>query len=123
MKKAEKKATTRKTARPTKEGQKDRDRRNKQRHYRKPVGFESHGRPSRKHGFREASDERRSGKHRDCHCECCCTKAKTDNGQDETVQKLPPSKDLKRKRTERQPELHRWMVLRRRTDEEDDGKN
>ena len=36
---------------------------------------------------------------------------------------LPPSTDLKRKRSERQPELHRWLALRRRTDGEDDGRN
>ena len=54
------------------------------------MGSDSHGRPSRKHGFREASDERRSGKRRDCHCECCCTKAKADDGQDETTAKHRP---------------------------------
>ena len=52
--------------------------------------FESHGRPSRKHGFREASEERRSGKRRDCHCECCCTQAKADDGQDDTTAKHRP---------------------------------
>ena len=56
----------------------------------KPVGFESHGRPSQKHGFREASEERRSGKRRDCHCECCCTKAKADDSQDENTAKHRP---------------------------------
>ena len=35
---------------------------------------------------------------------------------------LPPSTDLKRKRTERQPELHRWLALRRTTDGEGDGR-
>ena len=40
--------------------------------------------------FREASEERRSGKRRDCHCECCCTKAKADDGQDETTAKHRP---------------------------------
>ena len=56
----------------------------------KSVGFESHGRPSRKHGFREASDERRSGTRRDCHCECCCTQAKADDGQNDTTAKHRP---------------------------------
>ena len=36
--------------------------------------------------------------------------------------KLPPSTDLKRKRTERQPDLHQWLALRRRTDGKDDGR-
>ena len=40
--------------------------------------------------FREASEERRSGKRRDCHCECCCTKAKANDGQDDTTAKHRP---------------------------------
>ena len=35
---------------------------------------------------------------------------------------LPPSTDLKRKRSERLPGLHRWLALRSRTDGEDDGR-
>ena len=35
---------------------------------------------------------------------------------------LPPSSDLKRKRTESQPDLHRWMAPRGRTDGEDYGR-
>ena len=35
---------------------------------------------------------------------------------------LPPSTDLKRKRSERLPGLHRWLALRSRTDGEEDGK-
>ena len=39
---------------------------------------------------REASDERRSGTRRDCHCECCCTQAKADDGQNDTTAKHRP---------------------------------
>ena len=45
------------------------------------MGLDSHGRPSRKHGFREASEKCRRGKLRVCHCERCCTKTKTDDSQ------------------------------------------
>ena len=55
-----------------------------------PVGFKPHGRPSRKHGFREASERCRSGRRRDCHCECCGTTAKADDGQDDATAKLRP---------------------------------
>ena len=42
---------------------------------------ETHGRPSRKHGFREASEKCRRGESRVCHCGRCYTKTKTDDSQ------------------------------------------
>ena len=47
----------------------------------KPVGSDPHGRPSRKHGFREASEKCRRGESRVCHCGRCYTKTKTDDSQ------------------------------------------
>ena len=73
------KTTTRKTRRP--EPKKPNQTQQETVAQKKPVGVDSHGRPSRKHGFREASEKCRRGERRVCHCERCYTKTKTDDSQ------------------------------------------
>ena len=100
-----------------KEGKRDRDRRNKQRHYRKtrwdsnptvaPRGSTASERQAMSAGAARAATATASAAARRPRP----TTARTT---------LPPSTDLKRKRSERLPGLHRWLALRSRTDGEDD---
>ena len=52
--------------------------------------------------------------------ERCYTKTKTD-GPTTVRTKIPPSVDLQRKPTARQPDLHQWMRPQRRTERRTDS--